>query len=160
MRRTPFCGLSSAIAVVILLVFIGCATDSAQSGRSISIIGLWEEEGATMHAITLRKADGTYRQKVVQLYDYARPPLAYQADGHWRIEGEQYISTLDHVSAPLWKKYVGKQWNVKILASDTRLFKYLSTDGAVVEERRIGEASDAMFDRIQLGDKIRDQEGD
>ncbi|MEN3367953.1 MAG: hypothetical protein V7609_96 [Verrucomicrobiota bacterium] len=157
MKRSRYGGVSSAIASIGLLVLIGCTTKAAQNSRNVNIIGLWEEKGPTVHAITLRKADGTYRQKVIQLYDYARSPLAYQADGRWRINGEQYISTLDHVSAPLWKKYIGKQWNMKILASDTKLFKYLSTDGAVVEERRIGDASDAAFDRIRLGKEIKNR---
>jgi hypothetical protein len=138
-------------------VFIGRVTAFAHSTRSTILIGLWEEKGPTVHAITLRKADGTYRRKVVQLYDYARPPIRYQEDGHWRIKGDQYLFTLDHVSTPRWRQEVGKQRNVKILAINAKLFKYLSTDGAVVDERRIGEASDAAFDRIRLGDKLRNR---
>jgi hypothetical protein len=156
MRRTPIRSGRSAIAVAILLVF-GCVTDFAQSPKIVTIIGLWEEEGATVHAISLRKADGTYRRKVVQLYDYARPSIGYTEDGHWRINGEQYLFTPDHISAPRWRQDVGKQRKVRILAVKAKLFKYLSTDGAVVEERRIGDASDAEFDRIQLESNLRNQ---
>jgi hypothetical protein len=157
MRRTLFRSRSIAIAVVNLLWFSGCVTDFAQNPRNISLVGLWEEDGATVHAISLRKSGGTYRRKVVQLYDYAHPPIVYREDGHWRVNGKRYLFTADHISASRWRKDIGAQRNLKILVSDTKRFKYVSTDGAVVEERRIGDASDAMFDRIQLGDKLRNQ---
>ena len=37
-----------------------------------------------------------------------------------------------------------------ILKNDERLFKYRSTDGATVEERKIGDASNAAFERAVL----------
>ena len=116
MIPTLFRNNRSAIAVGILFVFIGFATAFAQN---TSIVGLWEEEGDTVHAITLRKSDGTFRRKVVQLYDYARPPIVYVEDGHWRINGKRYLFTADHISASRWRKDIGKQRNVKILVSDT-----------------------------------------
>lgn len=108
-----------------------------------------------LHAVSLRKSDGTYRRKVVQLYDYARPPIVYSEDGHWRIDGKRYLFTADHITASRWKKDIGIQRNLKILESNIKLFRYVSTDGAVVEERRIGAASDAMFDKNKVGDKLR-----
>jgi hypothetical protein len=155
MTRPLFQTERNAIAVVILFAFIGCGAALAQETRSISIVGLWEEEGPTVHAVSLRKADGTYRRKVVQVYDYARPPIVYREDGHWRINGKRYLFTVDHITAARWKRDIGTQRNLKILATNTMLFRYVSTDGAVVEERRIGEASDVMFDSIRLGEKLR-----
>jgi hypothetical protein len=144
------------MAVVILLVFVGCGTALAQGTRSLNIVGLWEEEGPTVHAVSLRKSDGTYRRKVVQVYDYALPPpIAYREDGHWRINGSRYLFKADHITASRWSREVGTQRSVKILESNASLFKYLSTDGAVVEERRIAGASDAMFDKIKVGDNLR-----
>jgi hypothetical protein len=155
MRRILFQTERNAIIVVILVAFIGCRTALAQDTRSISIVGLWEEEGPTVHAVSLRKSDGTYRRKIVQVYDYARPAIVYREDGHWQINGNRYLFTADHITGARWKRDIGTQRRLRILTSEINLFRYISTDGAIVEERRIGEASDAMFDRIRLGDKLR-----
>jgi hypothetical protein len=159
MKRAPFRSRTSAIAGFILCVLNACIAAGANSNIFTNVVGLWEEEGATVHAISLRKSDGTYRRKVLQLYDYAQPPIIYREEGHWRVAGRSYVFTADHISALRWKKDIGKQRKLRVLLSDTRLFKYLSTDGAVVEERRIGEASDAMFDKMQLGNKLKNQKG-
>lgn len=160
MRHAFFKTDRSTIAVVIVFAFIGCGIALAQRTRSINIVGLWEEEGPTVHAVSLRKSDGTYRRKAVQLYDYALPPIAYREDGHWRINGNRYLFTADHITASRWSREVGTQRSVKILESNASLFKYLSTDGAVVEERRIGEASDAVFDKIKVADKLRERKAE
>ena len=114
------------------------------------MVGLWEEDSPTVHAITLRKADGTYRTKKIQKYDYAKPAVTYESAGHWKLNGTQYTFSLDDVSTPMWKKDIGKQWNENILASNKDLLRYFSTDGAVVDERRIGEASDGEFEKAAL----------
>jgi hypothetical protein len=160
MSRTLHCNARSVLAVILFLVLNGCAAVGPQNSRNVSIVGLWEEQGDTVHALSLRKANGTYRRKVLQRYDYARPAIGYQEEGHWTVSGGQYVFTADHISALRWKKDVGKQRTLRILESNSKVFKYLSTDGAVVEERRIGEASDAMFEKSQLGNEIRDHFGD
>jgi hypothetical protein len=157
MNGTSFRIRTNVIAGLILLLLLGCVADAADSNGSISLVGLWVEEGATGHAITLRKSDGTYRRKVAQLYDYAQPPIRYREDGHWRINGTHYLFAADHISESRWRKDIGKQRSLKILSNDTKLFKYLSTDGAVVEERKISEGSDVMFDRFQVGGKLKNQ---
>ncbi|HEV2804212.1 MAG TPA: hypothetical protein VGW57_04685 [Chthoniobacterales bacterium] len=138
---------STAIAAVAI---IGCANSVAQVNKSQSITGLWEENGDTVHAITLREADGTYRRKLIQVYDYNRPPIKYQERGRWTVSGNQYQFTADYISTPLWSKDVAKRRNLRILSIDAKSFKYLSSDGAMVEERRLGQASKSMFEKTEL----------
>jgi len=141
----------AALAVSIMLtVLSACAADSHEGGRNARLVGLWKEENPTVHAITLRNQDGTYRRKVVQRYDYARPPITYEERGRWKVRGDQYVWTLDDISTPPWKNEVGKESQVKILSSDEKKFRHLSTDEAVVEEHRIGPASNAAFEKAQL----------
>jgi hypothetical protein len=97
----------------------------------------------------LRRADGTYREKTIQRYDFAKPPVEYESAGHWKIAGRSYTLTLERVTTPIWKPNIGKKWTMDILAMNADLFQYLSSDGARVEERRIGEASESAFDKLQ-----------
>jgi hypothetical protein len=139
--------MKTVIAPIIAFLLAACAYNSQQRQTTENMVGLWEERSPTMNAITLRNGDGTYRRKQIQTYDLAKPPLAYESAGHWGVSGKQYIFDLEYVSTPIWKKDVGKQWKVTILESNQELLKYLSTDGATVEERKIGEASTAAFDK-------------
>ena len=134
-----------------------CAYNSLQKQSAENMVGLWEERSPTINAITLRKGDGTYRRKQIQIYDYAKPPLTYQSTGNWRVNGKQYIFDLGSVSTPIWEKDIGKQWKVTILQSDKQLLKYLSPDGALVEERKIGGASDIAFDQSALNPLVKGQ---
>jgi len=133
-------------ATIIILMLIVSTQSSLQRQTAKKMTGLWEERSVTMSAITLRKDDGTYRRKQIQLYDYAKPALSDESAGHWKVIGKHYIFDLQYVSTPIWRKDIGKQWKVTILKNEARLFKYRSTDGATVEERKIGDASDAAFE--------------
>ena len=112
--------------------------------------GLWTEDSPTVHAITLRRPDGTYRRKVTQIHDYARPPVFYEEQGHWTIDLKHYVFTIKSSTAPFADKDVGKQWHLKVLFLSDTLIRYLSTDGAIVAEKRVGNASDAVFEHLQL----------
>jgi len=138
------------VLLVIAAVLTACVSNSMQKQASINMVGLWEEDSPTVHAITLRKADGTYRAKLVGIYDYAKPAVTYESAGHWELNGRECISTLDYISTPMLRRDIGKQWRENILASNKDLLRYFSTDGAVVEERRIGEASDSEFEKAPL----------
>jgi hypothetical protein len=153
MKRTILPKRLRPITLFILFALSGVPMAFAQN----AMVGVWEEETHSVHAIILRKPDGTYRRKVIQLYDYAQPPIAYTEDGHWRVNGKQYSFTADHISASRFKQDIRKVRTVKIIKSDAMVFKYFSTDGAVVEQRRIADESDAAFDRIRLGDKLINQ---
>jgi hypothetical protein len=139
--------LQTSVVWVALLTTIGTGLASDKIASKSSLIGLWEENSDTVHAITLRKADGTYRRKEIQEYDYSKPALSYHSSGHWKIVGGYYIAGMDRVSAAIWKRFIGRKWKVKIIGVDAETFRYVSTDGADVAEQRIGDSSDAQFDK-------------
>lgn len=114
------------------------------------LVGLWEENSPTVHAITLRKSDGTYRRKLIQNYDYAKPYITYQCAGNWKVRGFYYTFDISNVSTKLWEKDVGKTYKEKLQTLEKHTLKYLSTDGAMVEEQKIGNGSDAEFDKAVL----------
>lgn len=144
-------------SVLVAVVLSACASSATPKLVRTNMIGLWEENGPTVSAITLRKADGTYRAKEIQEHDVSKPPIAYESAGRWSVKGRRYDFSLGYVSTPIWKKYLGKKWSLEVLESTRDLLKYYSSDEAIVEERRIGEASDAEFERTALKPLIKGQ---
>jgi hypothetical protein len=137
-------------SVLIAIVLSACAYGATPKVVRTNMIGLWEENGPTVSAITLRRADGTYRAKKIQEHDVSKPPITYEFSGRWSVKGKRYNFSLDYVSTPIWKKDLGKKWSLEVLESTRDLLTYYSSDGARVEERRIGESSDAEFERTAL----------
>ena len=130
----------------LFVMLFGCALPVDGPLPKAMLVGLWEENDSTMNAIILRRPDGTYRRKQIQLYDYSKPALACESSGRWRVDGKHYIACMDFISSPVWKKEIGKTWSVDIVSTSNKKYKYISTDGANVEELKIGEASDAGFE--------------
>lgn len=113
-------------------------------------VGLWEEKGPNVEAVTLRNADGTMKRKEIRRFDYSKEPALFVSEWQWSIRGDDYQITLLEMTGEIWKKDVGKTWDLKVLALDENVFRYLSSDGAVVEEKRIGSASNAGFNEARL----------
>jgi hypothetical protein len=149
-------GYMKAFPLVLIALVLSACASSATLVRA-NMIGLWEQNGPTVSAITLRRADGTYRAKKIQEHDVSRPPITYEFSGRWSIKGKRYEFSLHSVSTPIWKKDLGKKWSLEVLESTWDLLTYYSSDGAIVEERRIGEASDAEFERTALKPLVKGQ---
>lgn len=148
----PFLGFWKSIVAcsLVLLTLSGCVSAHHQAGAFANAVGLWLEDNSTRYAITLRRADGTYRRKAIQIYDYAKLPIEYESEGHWSIKGHNYLDRLEQISAPMWKKNIGKQRSVEITSLTQETFRHLSSDNAAVEERKIGPASEAQFEKAPL----------
>lgn len=131
-------------------MLFACSSTADHTATSADGVGLWRQKGPAIYAITLRRADGTYRQKGIQIYDYAKPSIEYETAGHWRVTGRKYTYRLDQVSSPLWNKYVGTERTLEVLRMTNDLFEHLSSDGGIVEERKIGPASEAQFEKVPL----------
>jgi hypothetical protein len=113
-------------------------------------VGLWKEKSPNREAITLRNADGAMKRKEIRRFDYSSGGEYFISEWHWSIRGDCYRITLRQISGDAWKKNIGKTWNLKVLSLDENMFRYLSSDGAIVEETRIGSASNAAFDEARL----------
>lgn len=137
---------------VVLLLTASCApVEPAQSGDKPAV-GVWEENSENVSSITLRRSDGTFRTKLIQKYDWSKPPLRFEESGRWSINGSTLTFTIDDISAEQWKSSIGKSHSVTNLEISPSLIRYISTDGAPVKEHRIGAASDAAFEQAELKD--------
>lgn len=136
--------------LLVAVTLSSCISTFHHTGATANAVGLWKEHSSVRYAITLRRADGTYRRKEIQDCDYAKPPIKYESAGRWSISGRKYTDRLEQVSTPVWKKDVGKQWTLEVVSMTHDLFRHLSSDGAIVEERRIGEASEVQFEKTPL----------
>lgn len=126
------------------------ACQNPQKKGASSGVGIWEEKSPNVEAVTLRNADGTMKRKEIRRFDYAKEPARFVSEWQWSIRGDDYQIKLLGMSGETWKKDIGKTWNLRVLSLDENTFRYLSSDGAVVEEQRIGSASNAAFDEARL----------
>lgn len=129
--------------LMFVVTLSACASRSSGNKRSTGAVGLWEESNPMVHAIVLRKSDGTYRRKEIHLYP--GPAQEYESAGRWSVAGGKYTFNLEDVSTPIWSRDIGKQWTVRIVDQTATAFSYISTDNAKIEERRIGEPTEVGF---------------
>jgi len=130
--------------------FVLFACQSPQAREQHRGVGLWREEGPNIEAITLRNPDGTMKRKEIRRFDYAKEPGNFFSAWVWVIKGNDYGISLSETSRETSRNFIGKTWDLKVLSLDENIFRYLSSDGALVEERRIGNASNAELDKAQL----------
>lgn len=142
------------IVIVLTVLAVSCGIGRFSSAKEPqdknNLVGVWSSTDAALSFIILRKSDGAFVEKVIQEYDNRKPQIHYVARGRWRINGNQYSTTTDYISTPIWKKDVGKTWKMEILAIGNNRFKYISTDGVTVVEKRIGGDSEVEFDNAVL----------
>lgn len=134
-----------------LLAICGCTTVKVNSGKKA--VGLWEEFGAPVYpisAITLRNEDGTFQRKSIKVFDYAKRAIEFSSTGYWKVSGNRYWEKLTSISVPMWKDEVGREVELEMLELSEGVFRYVSSDGATVVERKIGEASFAEFEAAEL----------
>ena len=113
-------------SVLIALVLSACASSATPKLVRTNMIGLWEQNGPTVSAITLRRADGTYRVKKIHDYDFSKPSIIYEFAGHWSVKGKRYELSFDYVSTPIWKKDLAKKWSLEVLESTRNVLTYYS----------------------------------
>jgi hypothetical protein len=145
-------GILHAVFGICLIIVVGCA--SSRTSKTDGLVGLWVEDSENVKAVILRKADGTYWEKKIQKYDVTKPVVSYVESGRWQLKGGRYWFAIDDVSAPLWKSYVGRTWSIEVLKIGGDLFRYVSTDGAVVEEKKVGDASEEAFAKANVEQTI------
>gem|GEM_PF-6832221 len=112
------------------------------------LVGIWESNTATGSSIILRKSDRTFLEKKIQKYDYSKPPISYSTQGEWKVNGNYYIFTAKYFSIPLWQNAIDKPKKVEVTEITPIVFKRLSTDGANIEERKVGKASETEFTKM------------
>jgi hypothetical protein len=134
----------------VVTLMTACASTERGATRAADLVGLWEERSPDLHQITLRSTDGKYRAKALKRYEYGTPPIAFETSGRWSVRKGKYHFTFESNSAPMWKDDVGKRAAVRITGSDANHFRYISTDGADVDERKIGPPSLARFQVLRL----------
>jgi hypothetical protein len=117
-----------------------------------NLVGLWEKHDRYRRTtvITLRKADGTYRQKEVRPFDYTEPLTIYKSERRWEVDNildRNYVVTT--YGATALQKEAVKTWKAQIVKADGHVFEYISPY-AIVTENKVGKASDVAFDRAKL----------
>jgi hypothetical protein len=136
------------VLLAAILSAFGC--QSPPKKGTFDGVGLWEEKGPNVEAVTLRNADGTMKRKEIRRFDYSKDPARFDSQWRWSIRGDDYRITLLEMSGEAWEKDIGKTWNLKVLSLNENVFGYLSSDGAVVEEKRVGSASNDAFNEARL----------
>lgn len=148
--------MKAFFCLMLALVICGCAglkKDNKSAKKSISIVGLWKQYGPPVYpvsSITLRNEDGTFMTKWMKIYDYAKPEIEYSSTGLWKVTGNQYWEKLTSITAPMWQGEVGSELKLEILEISDNIFKYISSDGATVMERKIGGASLEEFEAAKV----------
>lgn len=135
--------LKCGLFVLTIMCHCGCASNS-----NLELVGLWREKSDGYNAVVLRKADGNYLGKRIQDLDVAKPALFIMERGRWWVKGENYFVEIVEKttnSDSVEHRDGGKPIKYGIQSINPVRFVYLSPDGAVVTERRIGEASDPAF---------------
>ena len=94
--------------------------------------------------------DGTYREKGLLVLDKLKAPVSYESSGDWRLHAGRYMVTTRSWSEPTFKMSIGKTHKHAVLQIDTQHFRYISTDNADEDEQRIGDVSDAEFERASV----------
>lgn len=141
------------IPLVILLS--GCAAHhNTDIINEREIVGVWTVCDFTVQSVILRKIDGTYQQKVARIGGHGKSALVDMSEGIWRIHNGYYYKTITKMSSSKWADEIGKENRFKIISLSPGIFKHLSSDNAVVEERRIGSQSQAQFDEYQLNTEL------
>lgn len=142
-----------------LLIFVGiglfgCASSAPKaSGPQLQLVGLWREDSDDYNAVILRKAGGEYLGKRMQKLDVAKPASFISERGKWWVNSEYYFVEVAERSTN--RGAIDHRENRKPIKFEVQnispvRFVYLSPDGAVVTERKIGEASDSAFDEATV----------
>jgi hypothetical protein len=132
----------------------GCSTlHKNVSSSEMAAIGIWEEYGPPVYpviTITLRKPDGSFLRKSKKIHDDSNSVVEYSSKGLWGISRNQYWEKLTYVSNPMWESEVGREFELQVLDLSENSFKYVSSDGATVVEKKIGGPSLAEFESARL----------
>lgn len=145
--RLLFCALAA-------LTLPGCSGLSSPSGRTLE--GVWISTDATVGSVIWRKPDGTFEERKVQRLVLGQPPIRYEASGQWRVKGDEYAMTYRQISSHVFSEQAGreylfsdenlKEYKMRITSLSTEKFRYISTDGADVEETKVGKSRKAVFE--------------
>ncbi len=126
----------------------GCLHVPASGDRIYD--GVWVSADANIGNVILRNPDGTFEEKKTQRYDFSKPPITYTAGGLWRVSKGRYILTYRRISTDVFASESRKSFEMSVIDVGSGKFRYVSTDGAVVEEIRVGTFNLELYDRTPI----------
>ncbi len=147
MKTTTLC---RSVLPVLLLATAGShpliAKNIDKRKHDPRLVGLWKESDYYVHTVILRTADGFYKEKHLWFKGFHKPGDFYDASGRWFISGRFYVVVLDHISDTAFASSLHKPLKRLFRSVSATEFKYISGDGADVEEVKIGDASIRSFE--------------
>ena len=118
--------------IVLTLALLSIA--ARPSSPEQEVVGLWKKSNDWHHSICLRRADGTYHERGLLLFDPWKPPVPYESTGDWRLRGGRYFVTARSWSEPTLRGAVGKTYRHRVLRVEKQRFCYVSTNNTDEEE--------------------------
>jgi len=100
--------------------------------------------------VILRRPDGTFSEKRVQIYDSSKPAASVNSVGKWRLKGNSYILEYIKSSHAVWRKAAGKPIKFEVQNISPVEFIYMTPDGGINTEKRIGDISEDAFNRVKV----------
>jgi len=146
--------LRNGLVIFVGIGLFGCASIAPKvSGPQLQLVGLWREDSDDYNAVVLRKADGEYLGKRMQNLQVAKPASFISERGKWWLNSQYYFVKV--VESSTNRGAIDHRENRKSIKFEVQnispiRFIYLSPDGAVVTERKIGETSDSAFNEATV----------
>ena len=118
-----------------------CAAPSDPTGDSLSagerqLVGTWTADIEFARWVVTRRADHTFTERFIGIYDYAKPAIRVESTGTWRVHNGQYCRRYTSVSHPRWQPLVGRERCERLLDPTASHLDYKPKDGPRVTEHR------------------------
>lgn len=140
--------------LALCLGLFGCASSPRTSpALPPQLVGLWRENSDYYSSVVLRQADGTYIGKREQVLELSKPAVFISERGKWQVSGDFYVTERIETSTSVNandQRQDKKPIKFEIQSITPERFCYLSPDGALVTERKIGPASLSAFDKATI----------
>jgi len=150
MRRFAY----SLISIASIFI-ISCASNTLSKNKSNDWYGLWTESSDYYNGVILRKEDGSFLKKGLQIEEIGHPAKELYMTGKWSFCNNIYILKYENCSDPQWRTILGKSINQRILLLTNNEIIYESQDGAFVTDKKIGNDSEELFNQTAVKQILR-----
>jgi len=99
-------------------------------------------------SFTVRKRDRTFTEHRFQVIDYKKPAITLTIQGTWKISNGKYCETYTQTSYDKWHDLIGTTRCMDIIKQSESSFEYLSTDSAIVRERKLSKGDARRYTKV------------
>ncbi|HSI86205.1 MAG TPA: hypothetical protein VK970_20635 [Candidatus Methylacidiphilales bacterium] len=158
--------LAPACALVLFagLHLTGCATASTRkvSATEQNAVGLYRDvtfSAQNRYMVTIRRADGTFLSKFTTDDASTSAGVERRMSGRWRLTPAGYFTYMvDMALDGVWKEQNGVSFSQEVRKTTREGYEFLSPEGALCREVRLGDASDAAFEETPLIDRVANEQ--